>query len=143
VRLQGTVEQIIDIGDLEALRAFTTVLKAFPVPRNVLEFARELGLRQASWLIRSPSSLQRHLLHPNWRMMPVQFDLPANSQIFGRIAVAAGLHGILYPSAKQAGKRCLALFTQNWPNSRSFVEVSDGVPEGALLTSVTGVRASK
>jgi hypothetical protein len=57
--------------------------------------------------------------------MPAQFDLPANSQIFARLAVAAGLHGILYPCAKQSDKRCMAAYVQNWSNSGSFVEISD------------------
>ena len=35
-------------------------------------------------VIRSPTLLQRKLLDPNWRMVPAQFDLPSNSQIFGR-----------------------------------------------------------
>lgn len=142
VRLKGSVEQFIDIGDLESLRPFTNVLKDFPIPKSVLQTARRLGLRQAPWLIRSPITLQRQLLHPNWRMLPVQFDLPSNSQIFGRLASAAGLHGILYPSVRQQGKSCLALFTQNWANSGSNIQVSDGVPEGARLTRVDGGRST-
>ena len=35
--------------------------------------------------------------------------------------VAAGLHGIVYPSSKQGGKRRMALFIQNWSNSGSFL----------------------
>jgi RES domain len=138
VRLQGSIEQIIDIGNLECLRLFTDVLKDFPIPKSVLQTARRLGLRQAPWLIRSPITLQRQLLHPNWRMLPVQFDLPSNSQIFGRLASAAGLHGILYPSVRREGKSCLALFTQNWANSGSNIQVSDGVPEGARFTRIDG-----
>jgi hypothetical protein len=138
VRLNGGVEQIIDIGDLDALTPFTDILKDFQVPKVVLKTARQLGLRQTSWLIRSPSLLQRKLLDPNWRMVPAQFDLPSNSQIFGRLALAAGLHGIVYPSTKQAGKRCMALFTQNWSNSGSFVEVSDPIPDGAVKTRISG-----
>jgi hypothetical protein len=138
VRLNGGIEQVIDIGDLDALRPFTEILRDFQVPKVVLQTARQLGLRQTSWLIRSPSLLQRKLLDPNWRMVPTQFDLPSNSQIFGRLALAAGLHGILYPSSKQAGKRCMALFTQNWSNSGSFVDVSDPVPKGAMKTRVSG-----
>jgi hypothetical protein len=34
--------------------------------------------------------LQKQLLHSNWRARPMQFDLPGNSQIFGRWA-AVGL----------------------------------------------------
>jgi hypothetical protein len=87
---------------------------------------------------RSASLLQRKLLHPNWRLVPAQFDLPANSQIFARLAVAAGLHGILYPSSKQSGKHCMALFIQNWSNSGSFVEISDPVPKGTHRKRISG-----
>jgi hypothetical protein len=109
LRLRGLVENVIDVGNLEALRSFVSVLREFPIPKDVRQAARRLGLRPPPWLIRSPVTLQRQSLHPNWRMLPQQFDLPSNSQIFGRIAVAAGLHGILYPSARQLGKLCLAL----------------------------------
>jgi hypothetical protein len=69
-------------------------------------------------------------------MLPQQFDLPSNSQIFGRIAAAAGLHGILYRSARQVAKRFLALFPQNWADSGSFVEVGDEAPQDARLTRI-------
>src|SRR6266478_3413097 len=109
---------------------------ALPIPRDVRQAARRLGLRPPPWLIRSPITFQRQLLHPNWRMLPQQFDLPSNSQVFGRIAVAAGLHGILYPSARQQGKQCLALFPQNWADSGSVVEVADTPPPGARLCRI-------
>ena len=140
VRLHGSVEQVIDIGELESLRPFTDVLRDFPIPKSVRQAARRLGL-PAPGLIRSPITLQRQLLHPNWRMLPVQFDLPSNSQIFGRLVSAAGLHGILYPSARQRGGRCLALFARNWANSGSRVQVTDGAPKGATLTSIDGSRS--
>lgn len=139
VRLHGVIENLIDIGNLETLKPFANVLREFPLPHDVRQLARKLGLRPPPWLIRSPITLQRQLLHPNWRMLPQQFDLPANSQIFGRIAAAAGIHGILYPSARNAAKRCMALFPQNWAGSSSFVQVSDRGPEGAQLTRIDGL----
>lgn len=138
VRLRGVVENVIDVGDLESLKPFVSVLREFPAPEGARPLARKLGLRSAPWLIRSPITLQRQLLHPNWRSLPQQFDLPANSQIFGRIAAAAGLHGVLYPSARQVAKRCLALFPQNWADSGSVVEVTDEAPDGARLTRIDG-----
>jgi len=139
VRLHGVIENLIDIGNLDTLKPFANVLREFPIPRDVRQLARKLGLRPPPWLIRSPITLQRQLLHPNWRMLPQQFDLPANSQIFGRIAAAAGIHGILYPSARNAAKRCIALFPQNWAGSGSFVQVSDQAPKGAWLTRIDGL----
>lgn len=139
-RLNGGIEQVIDIGDLDALRPFTEILREFQVPKVVLQTARQLGLPQTPWLIRSPSLLQRKLLDPDWHVEPAQFDLPSNSQIFGRLALAAGLHGILYPSSKQSGKRCMVLFIQNWSNTGSFIEISDPVPKGVTRTRIIGTN---
>ena len=136
-RLRGAIEQVIDIADTEALRPFTDILRNYPTPKGVNQRARRLSLRP-TWLIRSPLTLQRQLCHPNWRMLPMQFDLPSNSQIFGRLAAAAGLHAILYPSARQKGANCLALFPQNWRGSTSFIEVSDLHPGEARLTRLDG-----
>ena len=66
-------------------------------------------------------------------MLPMQYDLPANCQVFGRLASAAGLHAIRYPSARQEGRQCLAMFPQNWGVSACCVEVADAVPPEARL----------
>lgn len=137
VTLQGSVDSIIDIGRPEALKAIVTVIAGFKTPNNVLSMARALGLRPPS-LIRTTASLQRQLLHANWRLQPSQYDLPANSQIFGRLCVGAGVHGVLYSSAKDTSKRCLALFPQNWREAESFVEVVDTPPSQASATRLDG-----
>ncbi len=137
VKLQGAVDGVIDIGNPEALKAIVTVLARFKLPVNVLSMARAVGLRPPG-LIRTAAGLQRQLLHSNWRVQPSQYDLPANSQIFGRLCVAAGVHGILYPSAKDDSKRCLALFPQNWPATDSFVEIVDTPPSQAGETRLDG-----
>ena len=139
LRLRGLVENVIDVGNLEALKPFAGLLRELPIPKDIRQRARKLGLRPPPRLIRSPITLQRQLLHPNWRMLPQLFDFPANSQVFGRIAVAAGLHGILYPSARQVAKRCLALFPQNWADGASVVEITDQAPDGARLTRIDGM----
>jgi RES domain-containing protein len=131
VRVRGFLDNVLDIGDLAVLRPIVDIIKAFKTPKSVGQIARQMGFRQSPWLIRSPITLQRQLVSPNWRMLPMQFDLPSNSQIFGRLSSAAGVHGILYPSAKDSAHRCLALFPHNWAGSGSFVEVADAVPAGA------------
>lgn len=137
VKLQGSVDSIIDIGNPETLKAIATVIAKFKIPHNVLSMARALSLRPLG-LIRTTAGLQHQLLHPNWRVQPSQFDLPANSQIFGRLCVAAGVHGILYPSAKNSSKRCLVLFPQNWRAADSFVELVDAPPAQAGETRLDG-----
>ena len=138
VALRGALELVLDASDAAALSPFVAVLRQFVMPREVRVLARQLGMRAPPTLIRSVTNLQRQMLHPHWRALPVQFALPSNSQVFGRIAAAAGAHGILYPSARNATGHCLALFPQNWPGGASFVEVIDPVPSEARFTRVDG-----
>lgn len=139
VRVRGLIENVVDVGDLASLRPIVDILKAFQMPKAVTTTTRQLGIRSSPWLVRSTVTLQRQLLHRNWRMLPMQFDLPSNSQIFGRLAAGAGVHGILYPSAKDSSHRCLALFPQNWAGTASFVEVADSVPDEARVTRIDGM----
>ncbi len=136
VRVHGQVDLVLDVGDAMALKSFIDVIRGFRLPAGVSGWVRRLGLQNPPSMVRSVGGLQRQLLQRAWRMLPMQYDLPANSQVFGRIAVAAGAHGILYPSVRAQGRKCLALFPQNWIKSGSFVEVSDAVPAGARLVRI-------
>lgn len=141
-RVHGRLELVLDLGKADALAPFVGLIKTFTLPRTVGALARKLGLRHPPGLIRTVAGLQRQLLNGNWRVLPMHYDLPANPQVFGRMAAAAGLHGILYPSARASGKRCLALFPQNWAGSGSFVEVSDPVPDEARVTRLDGTTGA-
>jgi RES domain-containing protein len=138
VRLRGQLDNLVDVSDLEALKSLVGIIRDFPMPRSVIKAARDLSLRQSPWMIRSPVTLQKQLLHRLWRMLPTQFGLPANSQIFGRMVSGAGIHGILYPSVRTSPQKCLALFPQNWSGSGSVVEVMDATPATARLTRIDG-----
>lgn len=129
------LESYIDIGDLNALKACADVLRRFKMPKSVGSLARSLRLTLPG-LVRSPGGLQRQLLNPNWRVEPVQYGLPSNPQIFGRLCEAAGVHGILYPSVRDGTRSCLALFPQNWKGSVSRVEVIGPVPPEVTVTSL-------
>lgn len=133
VRVRGRIDLVLDVGHPAALKSFVDVIQSFQLPTAVTSLTRRLALRRAPWLVRSAAALQRQLLHRHWRMLPMQYDLPANCQVFGRLASAAGLHAIRYPSARQEDRQCLALFPQNWGGSACFVEVADAVPPEARL----------
>ena len=75
-------------------------------------------------------SLLNSLLDPEWRALCMQFDIPANCQIFGQLVASAGITGILYPS-KFTKKKCLAIYPQNF-DSESFVTVEGDTPENAV-----------
>lgn len=131
VRLRGLIEQCIDIRELESLRGFTKIIAKFSAPEGVQQLARRLT-KAAQSLVRSPSTLRQTLLDPNWNRLPMHFDLPSNSQVFGRLAATAGLHGIIYPSARMEGGTCIALYPQNWQDSLSWVEAVDELPPDAI-----------
>jgi RES domain-containing protein len=133
VRVRGRIDMVLDVGDPAALKPFVDVIRSFQLPSTVPSLTRRLALRRAPWLVRSAVALQRQLLHRHRRMMPMQYDLPANCQVFGRLASAAGLHAIRYPSARHEARQCLALFPQNWGGSACFIEVADTVPPAARL----------
>ena len=105
VRVRGRIDLIVDVENTTALQPVVDVIKRFSVPKTALTLARRLQLKPPM-LIRSSKGLQRQLAHPNWRTTPAQFGIPSNSQIFGRLAAAAGIHGIVYPSSRRV-KDCV------------------------------------
>jgi hypothetical protein len=137
VALNIRLETLIDIGDVDSLKATTEILRRFQMPKSISVHARRLRMKVPG-LVRTPTGLQRQLLSPNWRVEPTQYDLPSNSQIFGRLCVAAGTHAILYPSARDSSKRCLALYPQNWKRSSSFIELAGAIPPEVLVRRLDG-----
>ncbi|MHB8474573.1 MAG: RES family NAD+ phosphorylase [Gammaproteobacteria bacterium] len=136
-QLRGRVEFCFDIGDANSLRAFVGIISKFKLPEKARQIAKSMRLLPPT-MIRSVPMLRDHLLHVEWNTLPIHFDLPSNSQIFGRMLAAAGFHGVLYPSARETGGQCLALFPQNWRGSTSMLEVCDASPDGARLTRLDG-----
>ena len=132
VEVNGLFEVVFDIGRIDALKPFVDVVSRFKMPSRVMQLARMLKLPPPR-LIRSPSELRRVLTTKNWRAWPVQFDLPATSQVFGALLRDAGFEAVRYPSAKGEG-HCVAVFPENLGASRSYVEIASPVPPGAAMT---------
>jgi hypothetical protein len=137
IALNARVESVLDVGDLESLRPVAEILRRMQMPSGVSSLARGLGLRTPG-LVRTAAGLQRQLLSPDWRIEPVQYDLPSNSQIFGRLCHAAGVHAIRYPSTRSSQRYCLALFPQNWRGSTSYVEVDGPCPAEVKVIRLDG-----
>ena len=66
----------------------------------------------------------------NWRVLPIQFGLPAPSQILSELIRAADFEAVAYQSSKGGGK-CLALFVDRLAPG-SFIELSGNPPAGAI-----------
>ena len=61
-------------------------------------------------IVKTTKQLTETLLSYNWQLLPANYDVPANSQIFGHIIYIAGIEGILYhPSSL---KSHVLLFSQ-------------------------------
>lgn len=126
VTLQGKIEQVINLNDKNALKDFLKIIKNIEVPKKLIKKARQLNISPI-YSVKTIKTLYKTILDPNWRDLPLNFDVPANSQILGQISHAAGIEGILYPSRK-TGENCLAIFPENFANSSSYVEIVDPVP---------------
>ena len=127
ISLSGALDSIINLREPEKLQPFVDLIKDFSVPDYLKKSAKNIG-EQEPELIRTVPKLAGSLLDPNWRLWPMQFDVPVASQIFGQVVSDTGIEGILYPS-KFTGKDCLAIFPQNFDEaSGSFIQLDDDVP---------------
>lgn len=129
VAVHGKLESIIDLHQPKNLKPFLNLIKGFSIPKQIFQIAKKIGL-DPSLTVKSLSSLLDTLLEPNWRAMCMQFDVPANCQIFGQMVANAGITGILYPS-KFTNKKCLAIYPQNF-DSASFVNIQGDTSEGTV-----------
>ena len=91
--VHGRLTVAFDVSNVASLRPFAALIGPFKVPPRVQQIARELGLRPAG-LVRIAERLQRTLTARNWRAWPVQLDVPANSQVFGRLLCDAGFEAV-------------------------------------------------
>jgi hypothetical protein len=123
--VSGRVEALLDVRLHSNLQRFVALIKDFKISRALRLEAQTLGAPLE--LVRTVEAMQKGLGYANWRDWPMHYDVPAAGQIFGSIALDAGIEGILYESAI-TGKECLAVFPQNFLNSSAFIELDDQVP---------------
>ena len=83
-------------------------------------------------MIQSGMQLFEAVAKQNWRVLPIQFGLPAPSQTSADLIREAGFEAILYQSSKGPGK-CLALFPDKL-SDRSFIELIDPPPSTSTHT---------
>jgi hypothetical protein len=129
VSVSGKLESVLDVRDAKNLAGFVNLIKGFQVSGKLLMKARKVGLKVK--LVRNTSQLAKELASSRWREWPMGYDVPAASQIFGRIVLDAGIEGILYGSVLTSNP-CLAIYPQNFENSSSFIELDDPCPPGLI-----------
>lgn len=123
--LEGSIKSVIDLTKKQNLNAFYEIIKEIKLPKFLEKKSKQLNI-PVMYHVKSLEELRLSILKDNWREMPMQVDIPANSQIFGQLAYASGIEGIVYPSKMSSKKKCLAVFTENFKNSSSYVKIQDG-----------------
>lgn len=127
VFLRGHMTRVFDMSSPEPLTALARVLRAIKMPEEVQRLMKRLRISQRDiFMISTARQLHGLVVARNWRVLPVQFGLPAQSHILAELVRAAGFEGILYPSSKGTGK-CLAVFPETIGNG-SHVELRDPPP---------------
>lgn len=122
--VQGNLEFILDLTNENVLLDFYEVIKNIKLPKGLETEAKKLNIA-IPYHVRSKSELIKSILQSNWRDMPVQVDVPSNSQIFGQLAYESGIEAVLYPSRMSSEKKCLAIFSKNFEKSNSYVKIQD------------------
>ncbi len=141
VRLSFELEHLFDLTNLSNLNAFAKVISGFTAPKELREIARLIGAAQPM-LVSTSKQLRDSFLNSNWRNYPAQFEIPSNSQVFGRLLNSFGFNGIIYPSIKGKGK-CIAIFTHNLIGSDSYIELVDEAPPGVIHTRLDAENCSE
>ena len=126
--IDGQINTIIDITKPKKLSHFYEAIKGIKLPKELAIEAKRLKIT-AAYHVKSLKELIESIIGGNWRKFPMQVDIPSNSQIFGQIVNASNIEAILYPSKMRSKKKCLAIFSENFRNSSSYVQIKDAVPK--------------
>lgn len=126
VSISGRLDRIIDLGEPARLSEFVEVLAGFELSESLFREAKALRIEKPK-VVRTISELMQAVLNKDWRIAPMNYDVPSQPQIFGSLVVEAGIEGIIYPS-KFTQKECLAAFPHKFRGKDSFVVLDDEPP---------------
>lgn len=122
-----SLSRVFNMTSSASLQAVARVLARIKMPPRARTLQKTLRIPgTALRMIQDGRQLYDAVLTQNWRVVPVQFGLPAPSQILAELIRAAGFEAILYRSTKGQG-RCLAIFPDRL-SSDAWVELVDPAP---------------
>lgn len=130
VSVGGSLERCLDLRDANSLCTFIELINNFKISESITHLA-DINNIERPRIVKSCEELLKSLMDKNWRLMPMQYDIPANSQIFGQLAHSAGIDGILYKSIA-TNKDCLVIYPRNFENSSSYIQIDDELPDNNI-----------
>lgn len=123
----GNLTCVLDIQNQDSLKDFFELISKIHLPTQFVSRAAKLKISPMPHAA-NVNELIQTFLRPDWNIMPTQFDVPANPQILGQLAHAAGIEAILYPSVKTK-QQCLAIYPDNFKNSDAYIELEGEISE--------------
>jgi len=133
VSLSGCLDHVIDLREPDRLKHFMGLIKDISISDNLKKEAKKIN--EKTGLIYTIPALINAILIPNWRLWPMQLNVPSASQIFGQFVSDASIEGIVYPS-KFTGNNCLAIFPQNFTATDSYIELDDESPSEVKIRRI-------
>lgn len=137
--LHGRLSKVFDLTRPQHLNEVAKVLAKIYLPERAKYLKKKLNIKQCDLImVKTGKQLFDFVVEHNWRVIPVQFGTPSQSQMLADMIKAAGFEAILYCSTKGTGK-CLAVFSEELA-AGSFIEIVEAAPielKHRLLDSAT------
>jgi hypothetical protein len=134
--LRGRLANLFDATQPRIFDRLVGVLAKISLPQKARKLARKLKLgSDEPSMITTVPMLRQAIFQSNWRVLPMQFGLPSQSQIIGDLIRRAGFEGVLYPSSKGDGL-CIALFPEQL-HASSHVCLTAPAPNLEVITELT------
>lgn len=131
--IDGKLDRVIDLTNKDSMNSFVKIISKFKQSNHLIDLAKHAKINPPK-IIRNTTMLLEALLDKNWRIDPVQFNIPSASQIFGQIAMNAGISGIIYTS-KFTGKKCIVVYLQNFNNTSNSIVIPDATHDDDYFVS--------
>ena len=127
VFVKGQLSRVFDMTSFQSLVPVAKVLGRIKMPVRAKQIQTKLKIpNHGVFMVKTGKQIHEMVLKQNWRVLPIQYGLPAQSHVLAELIRAAGFEAILYQSSKGAGK-CLAVFP-DLLDGRSFIELIDTPP---------------
>ena len=133
VQVHGRLQQVFDMTKPQCFDELAGVLSKVKMPDRAKALQKKLQIPASQlFMMRKGAQFWEAAVKQNWRVQPVQFGLPSQSQLLAALIRRAGYEAIVYPSSKAPG-RCVAVFPEQL-QAGSFVALQDKPPYDDTVT---------
>lgn len=129
--VEGRLSNVFDMTSVDSLSPVACVFRRIKMPVQAKRLKLKMNIKNGScFMVQTGKQIHDMIFKQNWRLLPRQFGLPAQSQTLAELIRAAGFEAILYQSSK-GPKRCLAVFPDHMMEE-SYIKLSDEAPKEVL-----------